>query len=342
MREEPKLFSSGAPQPQPQPQPQPAPEDRLSLFGIEADGAEADDGYDDGVVADDYEEYDERPRRRIPWKIIGALVAVAIGGVGAAMFLGVGETPVQVADVPLITADPAPFKHRPDDPGGMEVPYQDVEVFGTLDEEAGEAEEGYEVLLPEPEEPLATMPEETVVEATDDGTTVIDLGDGATVGDETVDLGAATETGASGAASSLGTPPVPQQPPERLDYAEPIETAGESQAEPSAGAVTFDDVAASLSGGEVTQPQTVAPAAGGPKVQVAAYGSEQNARDAWAFLQDQNRDLLDGYQPIIDKAVLETGTFYRLQIGPFASDADAKRMCDSLRGRNVDCVIVAP
>jgi cell division septation protein DedD len=342
MREEPKLFGGGTTRPQPE------PETHLSILGIEPEESEAEGDYYDDEVADDYEAYDESPRRRVPWKIIAALAAVAVGGIAAGMFLGVAERPVQLADVPLITADPSPFKHRPDDPGGLEVPYQDVEVFGTLNEEAGAGDDDFEILLPEPEEPLETMPEETVVEQADGGASLVDLGE-ATPGDDVVDPG--IEPGAMAEAVEGGlVPPLPTLPPERLDYVSTIDAAEtqpqtEAQSpsdEAPSGELSFDDVAASLSGGETTQPQTVAPAAGGPKVQVAAYGSEQNARDAWAFLQDKNWDLLAAYQPIIDTAVLASGTFYRLQIGPFASDTEARRLCDSLRSRQVDCVIVAP
>jgi hypothetical protein len=223
MREEPKLFGVGTPRPQPE------PETHLSILGIEPEESEAEDDYYDDEVADDYEAYDVRPRRRVPWKIIAALVAVAVGGIAAGMFLGVAERPVQLADVPLITADPSPFKHRPDDPGGLEVPYQDVEVFGTLNEEAGEGGDELEVLLPEPEEPLETMPEETVVdqavaEQADDGASLVDLGE-AMPGDEIVDLG--IEPGVALAETAEGglVPPLPTLPPERLDYVSTIDAA---------------------------------------------------------------------------------------------------------------------
>ncbi len=112
--------------------------------------------------------------------------------------------------------------------------------------------------------------------------------------------------------------------------------------EPATDGLSFDDVAASVSGDEGTQPQSVAPAAGGSKVQIAAFGSESNALDAWAFLKGSHPDLLSDYQPIIDTATLETGTFYRLQIGPFGTESEAKGLCDTLRSRQVDCLIVNP
>jgi hypothetical protein len=61
MREEPKLFGGGTPRPQPE------PETHLSILGIEPEEREAEDDYYDVEVADDYEAYDVRPRRRGPW-----------------------------------------------------------------------------------------------------------------------------------------------------------------------------------------------------------------------------------------------------------------------------------
>ncbi|MCG5243313.1 SPOR domain-containing protein, partial [Azospirillum doebereinerae] len=56
---------------------------------------------------------------------------------------------------PLLTADPAPTKSRPDQPGGMEVPHQDKLVYQRLNERAnGGNHPSVERLLPPPETPL--------------------------------------------------------------------------------------------------------------------------------------------------------------------------------------------
>ena len=328
MREEPKLFGSGSAGQGGR------GEERLSIMGIEPEDEFVEDpgDYEDEVS-------EERPRRRLLLIVLGAVAAIVIGGVAAGLFMGVGDSPTPVRDVVLITADPTPFKHRPDDPGGLEVPYQDVEVFGTLGEDEAGADESYEVLLPEPEEPLETMPEEVIVETTEEGLPVVDL-DYTTATDDVVVEDGAIAPDATGTA----VPPLPATPPQRVAD---TNATGATTTEPTTPeAVTdnlsFDDVAASVSGGEGTQPQSVAPAAGGSKVQIAAFGSEGNALDAWAFLKGSHPDLLSDYQPIIDTATLETGTFYRLQIGPFGSEAEAKGLCDNLRSRQVDCLVVNP
>lgn len=56
-------------------------------------------------------------------------------------------------EVPTIAAD-GEVKKRPDDPGGLEVPHQDVQVFQQLEKTAtAAASEGVEHLLPPPETP---------------------------------------------------------------------------------------------------------------------------------------------------------------------------------------------
>jgi hypothetical protein len=52
---------------------------------------------------------------------------------------------------PAITADPAPFKVRPENPGGMMIPHQDKLVYGRLSPDASQP---VERLLPPPEQPM--------------------------------------------------------------------------------------------------------------------------------------------------------------------------------------------
>ncbi|WP_417461935.1 SPOR domain-containing protein [Kordiimonas sp.] len=57
-----------------------------------------------------------------------------------------------------ITADTNPIREKPTDPGGMDVPYQDKQVFERAN---GTQDSSSEVTLaPQPEEPLEALPEE--------------------------------------------------------------------------------------------------------------------------------------------------------------------------------------
>ena len=63
------------------------------------------------------------------------------------------------ASVPLITASAEPWKVRPDDPGGMEIPNQGTLIYETLS--TADPEEAPERILPPPEEPLSPPVPET-------------------------------------------------------------------------------------------------------------------------------------------------------------------------------------
>jgi hypothetical protein len=69
---------------------------------------------------------------------------------------------------------------------------------------------------------------------------------------------------------------------------------------------------------------------GALKVQLGAYRSEQEAREAWSAMQ-QTHAVLSGYEPMIVKADLGSrGVYYRLRVGGFSSAADMKSFCGKL------------
>ncbi|MEE8545699.1 MAG: SPOR domain-containing protein, partial [Alphaproteobacteria bacterium] len=92
-------------------------------------------------------------RRRGGWQLaVVALVTLGVftGGVWYAYDQGI-ERGITLSP-PLFRADPSPTKIRPKDPGGLEVPHQDMLVYETLTTET--PAEGAERLMPPPEEPL--------------------------------------------------------------------------------------------------------------------------------------------------------------------------------------------
>ena len=83
---------------------------------------------------------------------------------------------------------------------------------------------------------------------------------------------------------------------------------------------------------------------GGYRVQLHALSSDAAVRREWPRLQQTHGDLLGG----LSLKVVRFGSgprqksFYRMQVGTLASAAVAKKLCDRLKRRKLDCVIVRP
>ena len=114
-----------------------------------------DDRNDDvELVGDDRAEEFGRPERRLPMVLLAlGAMAVFAGGLWFAYVQGTHHPAAQAQaagdKVPLIRADDAPSKVRPDQPGGMPIPDQNVSIYN---EKPGGPT--VEKLLPAPEQPL--------------------------------------------------------------------------------------------------------------------------------------------------------------------------------------------
>lgn len=88
------------------------------------------------------------------------LLALGFAVVGVVAFAGTAVVALRGHDrlsgdgPPLLTADPTPAKSRPDQPGGMEVPHQDILAYERLRDHDGGHGNQVERLLPPPEVPL--------------------------------------------------------------------------------------------------------------------------------------------------------------------------------------------
>lgn len=82
------------------------------------------------------------------------------------------------------------------------------------------------------------------------------------------------------------------------------------------------------------------PPAGSYVVQVAAQKTEADAQATWQALQQRYPTILGGQQAAIRRVDLgERGVFYRAQVGPFSSRAQASEVCQSLKAAGGECVI---
>ena len=90
--------------------------------------------------------------------------------------------------------------------------------------------------------------------------------------------------------------------------------------------------------GRTTQPR------GGMQywLQVGAHRDEATSRAEWQRIQSA-ADAVFAVGHRIQRADLGTrGTFYRIQLGPFASAAEAAKFCAQLKARSIECFMALP
>jgi len=119
--------------------------------------------------------------------------------------------------------------------------------------------------------------------------------------------------------------------------AEPAAVAAPVEEKPAAPAEPKVETKAEAKPAPETPAKTEAKT-GTYKVQLGAYGSEKEARAAWAKIQKKHAELA-ALSPAIVEADLEKGIFYRLRATGINSAADAKTLCSALTAAGQACII---
>ncbi|PPR11392.1 MAG: hypothetical protein CFH41_00974 [Alphaproteobacteria bacterium MarineAlpha11_Bin1] len=262
---------------------------------------------------DDPSGYSWRGRR-----IMAFLVAIAvIMGVGVIVLYAynkgrqAGESKIP----PVIQAAEGPTKIRPKSPGGMKVPNQDKEVFTRLESEKPSSR--VERLLPLPEQPIKAPSKTSRIRSPA--------------------AGSASSKAPSSASSS------------RPAFSTNIEKVGREGREPSSTLKQIQTAKKPNIKTAPTKPATVAPTSSAKKstlgryrIQISSMRSEAVLRRNWALLKIRHKDLLGSLPLVVERAVLGDGrgTFYRMQVGSFASKQKASTLCGSLKLQNLSCFVV--
>jgi cell division septation protein DedD len=75
-------------------------------------------------------------------------------------------------------------------------------------------------------------------------------------------------------------------------------------------------------------------------VQLTSQKSEAEAQASFKAIQSRYPSVLGAWQPMIRRIDLGSrGTYYRAQIGPFASAEQANEMCSSLKAAGGQCIV---
>jgi Flp pilus assembly protein TadD len=77
-------------------------------------------------------------------------------------------------------------------------------------------------------------------------------------------------------------------------------------------------------------------------VQVASFRKETEAAASWQMLTTEQKDLFAALPHNVEKADLgkDKGIYYRLQAGSFADMKEAQSLCNSLKKRSIECMVV--
>ncbi len=204
--------------------------------------------------------------------------------------------------VPLIRADNSPTKVKPDQPGGMTVPDQNVSLYN---EKPGGPP--VEKLLPGPEQPMprpTSPPKETATPSSPATAPAAPAPDSTTT---------------SAPATTSAKPVAPSKP---------APAAKESSAVKEAAAI-------------LGAAPSATPKPGGPvRVQLGSLRSADAAREEWARLKREQPELLGKLSAIAVRADLgDKGIYYRVQAGPLSDGAAAERLCGELRQHKIGCTL---
>ena len=242
-------------------------------------------------------------------RIVSVLVLMGIiGGSGAWLFWH-AQQPATPEVIPTIKSE-GTYKQRPAQPGGIDVPHQDVEVYHELDGH-GAAKPEVEHLLPMPETPQEVP----------------------------------TPTPAPAPAAPVASAVEKLMAPEAAPRIETTVTAAPAAPVAAAPAPTVQTSAPAIVG--TPKPQAVKPAAvaskptaGKTAIQLASVTSEPAAQQLVKQLQHKHADALNGAILRIVRADLGAkGLYYRLQSQPMSLQ-QATHICAAIKQSNAGCLLV--
>ncbi len=276
------------------------------------------DDRDDGYGPLGEEQADEAPRRdrRLPMVLLTVFVmALFAGGLYFAYLQGTRHPAAAIVrssdGVPLLRADDRPAKVRPDQPGGMAIPDQNVSLYN---EKLGGPP--VEKLLPAPEQPMPRPlppPAATAAPATP-----------------------AVPAAASPAASAASGTPESSAPAAAAAGAPAPQPAAKTAAKPPAPAK-----AATPANPPPPAHETASAGKPGPvQLRLASVRTPEEAREEWAKLKRDYPDLLGKLTAVAVRTDLgDKGVYYRIQAGSFGDPAAAERLCGELKRRNLGCIL---
>lgn len=284
------------------------------------------------------------------------VVLVAVAGFFALAYYAyhTGTQSINEGDVTLIEADNSPLKEAPVDPGGLQVPHQDKTVYEVISPSQPGDKPSAERILPEPEEPVKLNAD------ADTQTWVNKPADAASGSDNTkpvletvqeVEMVKSTPPDAVNAAPGAGNnasqpkviiiDPATGKTTESVPAEKPVTVIPVPPEEkPIAATEEKKDLPKEVVRKEQETKNASLKSAGGTKVQLGAFKSQQEAEDTWLKIYKAHGEIIGSREHIISRADLgNKGIYYRLQLSGFTDVQAAKALCAKLSARKQGCFI---
>lgn len=327
------------------------------------DDFDLDGDFEDDMAPSSYQQpaYQKQPKKR------GLLIAAIIGGVailgvaGAVAISMMGDA--QGSSPELVKADQAPFKIRPENPGGATQPNQESKVYETVARTGDANAVTQDKLITSNEEPI-DLPDQ-LPENVDDDLAMSD--DGAVKSEDRIQPTAAQDAQPADGESLAVAPrkvrtmvvkpdgslaPREEVEPQASNTAAPQNDAAAAPADEVANAIDADNAPAQPADDQTSaaQPENVAPeqtasiepqpaVEGGWTMQIASESSEAAAKATYQKMLGRYGEVLDGKGVNIIKAdIAGKGTFWRIRIPAESRDA-AAGMCNSFKAAGGKCFV---
>ena len=296
---------------------------------------------------------------------LGTFAGIVLAGV-VAWFVLSPQYGGSGKDVPTIHRPQTAVKVKPENPGGMEIPNQDKDVYDIVEKKDVD-NTVVENLLPTPEQPKMPdiVPEEEELNENADNldeivTEVADEADdvaedtaqaAAKAEDEVpakpVDLLADTADNAKAQANETldeaveNAKKVEEEAKAAAEKAKAEAKAAEEKAKAEAKAAEEKAKAEAKAAEEKAKAADQQVAGGKWQVQLVASGNRAAVEKTWTDLSGKYGAVLGGLSHEIQSADLGAkGTIYRLRAGSFASKEDAQKICNGLKAKGMnDCIV---
>ena len=282
----------------------------------------------------------QRPRRlglRIAFGLIFLSVIGAAGwhvyGNWLISMIGYAE-----GDAPLLRPEAGPVKVRPNNPGGLKVPYRDKLVYKRLSNGGTDAPV-VELFCLEPKLPQSKQPITAQVPSLKDVRNVMPP--------EPAPSSSAVQSPAHMVGPGKHFPISPGRSKKPSTVTRSL-TAGSRVGQQLAKKNTVkvaEKIKPEVLDGIVTNKKRAsASTITAYQVQLAASRSSERARNEWKRLRRKNLDLVGDLELTVVRVDLgkEKGVFFRLRVGPLSNVSEARQLCSALKKRRIGCLVVRP